>query len=172
MLPHSSHFCSSKYHTHTSSFPQACGNPRSGCTKFLKNFGVSLRFWVATQVELWKLLPDQSCSRREEKKCKKERPVLWLSASGGGWRQRSVNRLRGAHNGKACSCLGRDQFLLTAPISTIHELTVEGFAAKPLLPTSISCLQPWHQIKGRISAVWVIYAPTILNIIRSDTEWK
>lgn len=35
--------------------------------KFLQNFGLSLTFWVATQLELWKLLPGQRCSERKRR---------------------------------------------------------------------------------------------------------
>lgn len=56
-----------------------------------------------------------------------------------------VNRLRGAHNGKTCSCLGRAQFLLTAPTSIEHGwVNSQGFCRKAVslhinfLPTALT----------------------------------
>lgn len=86
------------------SFPHACGNPKTAAAQ-----QSSCRTLDSTSLFGWP--HELSCESsflasvvagEKEKSVKAERPALWLSASGGGRRQRGVNRPqpKGARSGK------------------------------------------------------------------------
>lgn len=101
----------------------------------------------------------KASSGRKGKECKKERPALWLSASRGGWRQRGVNRLqlRGStQSGKTCNCLCGAQFLLTAPISTIHGWVNREGSCHWAISLHINFLSS-HSLNTRFRAQWLLF---------------